>query len=179
MVTTRVLAPLSDRTFLTLAEMNDAVAAKCRALNDAPMIREAVSRSQLFAEERPMLRPLPAQAWQWVTWTSRVVASDCHIQLETCFYSVPHFWCEQRVRVRLGAKTVEIFPPKPVQRAKDPDPIAVHPRLFGRNRHATVELPIPTLVHEPRRYGTNAVDRQPGLGYSAGLVAIRSADQRA
>ena len=142
-VTTRVLAPLSDRTFLTLAEMNDAVAAKCRALNDAPMIREAVSRSQLFAEERPMLRPLPAQAWQWVTWTSRVVASDCHIQLETCFYSVPHFWCEQRVRVRLGAKTVEIFPPKPVQRGDDPDPIAVHPRLFGRNRHATVAAHLP------------------------------------
>lgn len=139
-VTTRILAPLSDRTFLTLGEMNDAVTRKCRALNDAPMIREAVSRSQLFAEERPMLRPLPAQPWQWATWTSRLVAPDCYIQLMTCLYSAPHAWCGQQVRVRLGAKTVEIFPLEP---GDDPDPIAVHPRLFGRFQRSTKEAHLP------------------------------------
>ena len=47
--TMRILTPLSFRAFRTLAEMNDVVSGRRRALDDAPLTREGAARSQPFA----------------------------------------------------------------------------------------------------------------------------------
>ena len=58
----RILLPLQERTFFSLAAMNRAIREKLEELNNEPMSTWRVSRRQRFEEERAFLRPLPAPA---------------------------------------------------------------------------------------------------------------------
>jgi transposase len=61
-----VLAPLRNRRFFSLAELNVAIARQVAELNDRPFRGEPASRAELFAEvERPALKALPSAAMSW------------------------------------------------------------------------------------------------------------------
>lgn len=59
--------------------------------------------------ERAALGPLPPHAWELAAWTSALVGADCHLRAGGAAYSVPYKHVNQRLEVRLGARTVQIY----------------------------------------------------------------------
>jgi transposase len=126
-----VLAPLRNRTFHSLGELNAAIRAKVAELNDRAFRGEPTSRRELFDElERDHLRPLPTGRFELPTWRPATVHIDYHVDGgDGHFYSVPYRYVRQKVEVRLTSATVEVF--------KDNLRIASHAREYGRRRYVT------------------------------------------
>ena len=59
--------------------------------------------------DRPALKPLPAQRYEYAEWRKARVNIDYHIQAEHALYSVPYPLARSEVDVRLSTTTVEIF----------------------------------------------------------------------
>jgi len=126
-----VLAPLRNRTFHSLAELNEAIAAKLAELNAREFRGEPTSRDDLFAElERDALRPLPTTRFELATWRKATVHIDYHVDAgDGHYYSVPFRYVRQKVEMRITAETVEII--------KGGVRIASHQRERGRRRYIT------------------------------------------
>src|SRR4051794_6033424 len=88
---TYILGRLRRQTFFSLAECNAAIATAVERLNAHPMRRLGVSRRALFESiERPALRPLPAEDYEYAEWRLARVSLDYHVEAEGFLYSVPH-----------------------------------------------------------------------------------------
>ena len=82
-----ILARLRNRRFFSLSELNQAIA----DLNARPMRRLGVSRRDLFLElDRPALKPLPAEPYEYAEGRVRRVAPDYHVDIDGHYYSVPY-----------------------------------------------------------------------------------------
>jgi hypothetical protein len=78
-----VLAPLRNRTFYSLAELNQAIREKVAELNAKAFRGEPTSRRELFEElERPALQPLPAKRYELAEWKKVTVNIDYHLLTE-------------------------------------------------------------------------------------------------
>lgn len=65
---------------------------------------------QMFqTTERPALAALPAEDYEFAEWRLAQVSTDYHVELERCFYSVPHNLIRQQVDVRATSRTIELF----------------------------------------------------------------------
>ena len=86
-----VLAPLRDRTFFSLAELNQAMWELLAELNDRPMRHLGQSRRELFESlDKPALAPLPVQPYEFARWKKARVHIDYHVSFEKHYYSVPY-----------------------------------------------------------------------------------------
>jgi transposase len=127
---TYILGRLRRHTFFSLAECNAAIATAVERLNAHPMRRLGVSRRELFESiERPALRPLPAEDYEYAEWRLARVNLDYHVEAEGFLYSVPHALIREQVDVRVTSHTVEVF-----HRGQR---VAAHQRRFGGRRHGT------------------------------------------
>ena len=105
-----VMAPLRNQTFFSLGELREAIAPLLAALNERPFHRTEGSRRSWFEDlDRPALRPLPADRFEYAEWRVARVNIDYHIQVHHALYSVPHALARREVDVRITARTVEIF----------------------------------------------------------------------
>jgi len=105
-----ILAALRNRTFFTLAELNQAIAEKRAVLNNRKFKKLNTTRKELFETlEKPALRPLPARPYEYAVWKKATVNIDYHIELDGHYYSVPYQLIKQKVDVRLTAHTVELL----------------------------------------------------------------------
>lgn len=105
-----MLAPLRDRAFFSIAELNAALRPLLDALNDAPFQKREDSRRVVFeTAERAALRVLPAHPYEYATWKKAKVHLDYHVELDRRYYSVPHALVGKTVDLRITASTVEIF----------------------------------------------------------------------
>ncbi|MCL4369146.1 MAG: IS21 family transposase [Actinobacteria bacterium] len=106
----QVLAPLRNRTFFSLAEVNAAFHLKLTALNAQSFQKMEGSRQSLFETlDRPALSPLPRTPYEFALWKRARVNIDYHVQVDGSFYSVPHQLARREVEVRLSARVVEVF----------------------------------------------------------------------
>jgi hypothetical protein len=79
------------RRFTSLAEINQALREACDRINRKPHTRFRISRLERFEKmERPALKPLPAHTYEAVEWKTAKLHPDCHIGVESAYYSVPH-----------------------------------------------------------------------------------------
>lgn len=105
-----VLAPLRDRQFFSIAELNAAMRPLLAALNAAPFQKRADSRRTVFETvERAALRSLPARPYEYATWKKAKVHLDYHVELNRRYYSVPYGLVGKTVELRIAAQTVEAF----------------------------------------------------------------------
>jgi transposase len=105
-----VLAPLRDRTFFKLEELQGAIDSEVALLNDRKLTGLPLSRREIFeAEERPKLKDLPARRYEFAEWKKAKVGPDYHVRFESQAYSVPHRFCKKEVEIRLTVNRVEIF----------------------------------------------------------------------
>jgi transposase len=125
-----VLAPLRDRDFIGLAELNRAIAERLHLVNHRPLRHVEQSRHQLLETiDRPALLPLPEQPFELADWKPAKVAIDYHVEFDHHFYSVPHPLIGQPVDIRATATVVEVFAAG--------RRVASHRRSYQRGRHTT------------------------------------------
>ncbi|WP_165046361.1 IS21 family transposase [Adlercreutzia sp. ZJ138] len=123
----RIALMLRNQRFFSMDELEEAVASKLADLNSRPFKKRADgSRTEVFlAKEKPMLSPLPATDFEPGRWLKRTVSPEYRITVDTSTYTVPYTFAGQRVDVRVGRLTVEVF--------CDGERIATHPRSHKRN----------------------------------------------
>jgi len=132
-----ILARLRNRRFFSLAELNRAIAELVTDLNARPMRRLGVSRRDLFLElDRPALKPLPAQPFEYAEWRPRRVGRDYHVDIDGHYYSVPYRLIREQLDARITERTIELF-------CKG-ERVAVHLRGGGRGRHTTIPEHMPS-----------------------------------
>lgn len=125
-----LLAPLRNRTFVGLAELNRAMAERLHLVNHRLMRHVEQSRHQLLDTiDRPALLPLPEQPFELADWKLAKVAIDYHVEFDHHFYSVPYQLIGQHVDIRATATVVEVFAAG--QR------VASHPRSYQRGQPTT------------------------------------------
>jgi hypothetical protein len=99
-------------------------------------------RQERLAQERPLLRPLPATALPWFQRLLVRVGPGSTIRVKGRVYSVPSRLIGERVEARLGAETVEVFYAQ--QR------VACLPRAQGKEKHrVSYRHVIDWLVRKP------------------------------
>ena len=137
-----VLAKLRNVTFFSMAELNFAIRDCVTAINGKVMRRMGQSRAELLERlERPALKALPNQPYEYAEWKRARVAPDYHIEIADHFYSAPSKLIRDLVEARITSATVEIF--HKGQR------VASHAVSRVRNRHTTIPDHMPS-AH--RRY---------------------------
>lgn len=125
-----VIAPLRNRQFFSLHEVNQAIQEQLELLNNKVMKSVCRSRRQEFEEiDQPNLRPLPEKPYEYVERKTATVNIDYHVEFEGHLYSVPYTLIHQKVDIRATEKMVEIF-----HQGKS---IALHPRNFRPGRYST------------------------------------------
>jgi hypothetical protein len=65
--------------------------------------------TQFTQVERAALRPLPAEPYDLAIWKQVQVHRDCHVVFEQAFYSTPYRLVGQKLWVRGGARTVQLY----------------------------------------------------------------------
>ena len=106
----QLLAPLRDRRFFSVGELNQTLRPLLDKLNAQPFQKLEGSRNTWFeAEEKAALLPLPPTPFELATWTKGKVNIDYHLKVGEHFYSVPYQLVHQELEARATATTVEIF----------------------------------------------------------------------
>ena len=85
-----ILARLRHRTFFSVAELNSAIRELVTWLNERPFKKLDGCRRSHFEElERPAMRALPMERYEYADWSVAKVNIDYHIEVERHYYSVP------------------------------------------------------------------------------------------
>jgi len=105
-----VLAPLRNRQFFSIHEINEAMRPLLEEVNNRQMKHLGKSRRQLFEElDLPALGPLPKYAFEYAERKRCRVGINYHVQYDKYYYSVPYTLIKEEVEVRATSTTVEIF----------------------------------------------------------------------
>ena len=137
-----VLGKLRNRRFFSLVELNDAVRDCVTKINAKVMKHLKQSRNDLFASlDRPALKGLPSERYQYAEWKRCTVAPDYHVEVDDHYYSVPFGLLRETVEARFTDGTIEVF--HKGQR------IASHMRSRVAHKHTTIPQHMPS---SHRRY---------------------------
>src|SRR6187551_2520093 len=106
-----ILARLRNEIFFSLESLNRRIRELLDDLNARPMKKlGGISRRELFERvERPALRPLPSEAYEYADWYQKTLNTDYHVEIEKHWYSAPHRLAHQEIWARVSAHTVELF----------------------------------------------------------------------
>lgn len=105
-----ILARLRHRRFFSLTELNEAIGAWLEPLNTRAFRRLPGSRREAYETlDRPALRALPTQPFQFAQWKPARPNIDYHVEFEGHYYSVPYALAGQAVELRITASTIECF----------------------------------------------------------------------
>jgi transposase len=134
----RIYAPLRDRVFFSLAELNSAIEEQLRQHHHEPFQKETFNRQQLFeSQEKPLLSALPSALYELKHKVQAKVCQDYHIILgeDWHHYSVPYQYIGKQLDVIYDIDTVEIYHLH--QR------VALHRRSFKRRGWTTLKEHMP------------------------------------
>ncbi|RNI24942.1 IS21 family transposase [Flexivirga caeni] len=115
----------------TLAELNRLVDEADQADDDRRITGRVRTVGELFAAERPLLRPLPVEVFETGRWFTQRVDRYSQVTVRTNKYSVPTRFIGRRVRILLRASELSVFDEQSL--------IATHERLAGKAQ-ARLEL---------------------------------------
>ena len=108
----RIYAPLRNRTFYSINEINTAVEELLEKHNNTPFTQRPESRRELFEmQERHLLQPLPDSIFELKRYRKATVQNISHILLgeDKHYYSVPMRYIGRKVTVIYTAHDVNIF----------------------------------------------------------------------
>lgn len=136
---TRIYAPLRDKVFYSLEELNQAILEKLEDHNNKPMDKMKVSRRELFnAVEKKALKSLPLAAYPLKKFQyNSTVHIDYHVMLkeDKHYYSVPHFLRGKKVKVIYDDRNVAIY--------HDNIRIVQHQRNCSTHKYTTLQDHMP------------------------------------
>lgn len=133
----RILGYLLEDIWTTLDDVNDAIFERLHEVNHDIRRPDGTNRYERYeAEELPHLNPLPAEAFEEVTWKELKVGRNYHVTTDYQHYSVPYELAGQQLRVRIMTTSVTIFNNQQV--------VAEHRRRFGRKgQYSTIPEHVP------------------------------------
>ncbi|MEK7227212.1 MAG: IS21 family transposase, partial [Bacteroidota bacterium] len=108
----RVYAPLRDKMFFSIEELNEAIRHQLMIHNALPFQRKEGSRESIFmAVEKPLLKPLPTAPFEVKHVVEATVQRNYHVTLgeDWHHYSVPYIHVRERVKIIYTQKTVEVY----------------------------------------------------------------------
>ena len=127
-----VLAALRKRKFFHLSSLNQAITELLERLNNRPFRKREGTRASLLERvDRPALRPLPVERFEFGSWQKARVNIDYHVEIDHHYYSVPYTLTGQCVEARSTGTTVEIF--------QNGVRVASHARGKARYQATTIE----------------------------------------
>lgn len=132
-----ITARLRRHTFFGLHELNRHIAELLQGLNNRPFQKNKTEfrRSRFDSLDRPAMRPLPAQPYEYVEWLKARVNIDYHVEVDRHYYSVPFQLARAQLDVRLTGSMVEVL--HKGQR------VASHARSHLAWKHTTVTAHMP------------------------------------
>jgi len=131
-----VIAPLRNRTFFSLAEVNQAIREQVDRLNNKVMLAVGKTRRQEFEDlDQPNLRPIPEKPYEYAVRKTARVNIDYHVEFEKHFYSVPYSLIHQEVDLHVTEHMLEVF-----HKGKS---VAIHARSFKPGRYSTLREHMP------------------------------------
>lgn len=134
-----ILAALRNRTFFSLAELNEAIRELLERLNGRRFKKLDTNRRDLFeALDKPALKPLPTDRYEYAEWKRSRVNIDYHIEVDSHYYSVPYQLIHKEVEVRLNPSAVEVI----INGRR----VASHRRSYKKGGFTTV------LEHRPKSH---------------------------
>ena len=145
-----ILAALRNRTFFSLAELNQVIRKLLVRLNNRPFRKLPGCRQEMFSSlDQPALGALPASAYTYAEWKKVRVHMDYHVEFERHYYSVPYQLVKKQLDARITDNTVECF-----YKNKR---VASHVRSFHKGGHTTVREHMPVAHQQygdwsPRRF---------------------------
>ena len=106
-----ITARLRHHTFFSLQELNGLIAQLLQGLNHRAFQKNKTQtrRSQFDSLDRPAMRPLPAQPYEYAEWLKARVNIDYHIEVDHHYYSVPFQLARTQLDVRLTGAVVEVL----------------------------------------------------------------------
>jgi len=147
-----VLAPLRKQTFFGIDELNEAMLPLIDAINDRVMRAYDASRRTLFESiDRPAMRELPAERYEYAEWTRARVAPDYHVTVDKHHYSVPFRLIGRQLDVRQTARTIELF--------DRGERVAAHARSFARGSHTTLAAHMPSAHRRHAEWTPERIER--------------------
>ncbi len=157
-----ILARLRNQCFFSIDTLNVAIAGLLNDLNNRPMRHIGKSRHEVFEQiEKAALGPLPDQPFEYAEWKRAKVHPDYHVEVDHCFYSVPHNLIGRMVDVRLTHRMVEIF--------HQHQRVTLHTRRGQRGGHTTVR------EHMPKAHQRHAGMTPEGLIHRAAKTGYHTA----
>jgi len=131
-----IMARLRHQTFFTLAALNQAIRVLLDDLNQRPFKKLPGTRLSQFEQlDKPALRALPAQPYQYADIKQARVHIDYHVEYDKHYYSVPHHLVKQAVEVQATDSAVAIY--------HQGQRIASHPRSSRQGAHSTCQEHMP------------------------------------
>jgi transposase len=134
----RIFAPVQDRIFHSLAELNQAIRELLEEHNTRKLSKLQISRRELFNEiEKEELKTLPSSPYPLKYFETHKVAVDYHIILseDKHYYSVPYQLKGKQVKVIFDDRIVAIY--------ADNLRIAQHRRNKKRGQYTTLSAHMP------------------------------------
>ena len=153
----RIYAPLRNRTFFSLEELNEAVWEKLEEHNNKAFQRLKISRRELFGTaEQSALKRLPAERFPMKTSRWVTVQFNYHVELreDLHYYSVPYYLYKKNPKTKVKM----VFDERMVALYYDNLRIAQHRRDRSPNDYTTIPAHMPEnhrvyAEWNPRRFG--------------------------
>lgn len=125
-----IMARLRHQTFFTLAALNQSIRILLDDLNRRPFKKLPGTRLSQFEQlDKPTLRALPKQPYQYAQIKQVRVHIDYHIEFDKHYYSVPNHLVKQAVEVQASTTTIAVF--------SHGKRVACHPRSYRQGAHTT------------------------------------------
>lgn len=131
-----ILARLRNRTFVGLAELNQAIVELITHLNQRLFKKLPGSRSSWFVEiDQPALRPLPPRPYEYIHFKKARVNIDYHVEFDKHYYSIPYQLIGKEIELRFTAERIEFW-----YQGKQ---VALHVRSYKKGTHTTLAEHMP------------------------------------
>jgi transposase len=131
-----IMAKLRHQTFFTLASLNQAIRLLLDDLNQRPFKKLPGTRLSQFEQlDKPALRALPAQPYQYADIKQARVHIDYHIEYDKHYYYVPHHLVNQAVEDQATDSAEANY--------HQGQRIASHPRSYRQGAHSTCQEHMP------------------------------------
>ena len=137
-VYSRIFAPLRNRIFTNLIDLNEAIAELLEVHNNQSLQKRNESRWELFEQEKPFMQPLPQERYELKEYQKAKVMKNSHVQLhkDRHYYSVPYKYIGQTSKIIYTNSHVSIYCSS--QR------IAYHIRNFKEHKYTTIQEHLPS-----------------------------------
>lgn len=133
----RVYVPLQGQPYHGLKELNQRICQYVQVHNEQIFQGKDYSRQQRFQElEAALLRALPTSLYWLKAYRMAKIQTNCHVllQVDKHYYSVPHRYVGQQVKLVYTSQTVEIYS---TSQPTTYERIAVHSRNLKAHAYST------------------------------------------